>query len=101
VTAVQKFFDDGIMPDDVNDTTIVLTQKKKTSEELKDYRPIDMCNVLYKIVSKCMVNQLRPLLREIISPFQSAFIPRRLITDNVLIAFECIHAIQNGNRANF
>jgi len=69
-------------------------------ETLKDYRPINLCNVLYKVVYKCLVNRLRPLLEGVISENQSAFIPRRLITDNALIAFECIHAIQQNNSAN-
>ena len=49
----------------------------------------------YKIVSKCMVNRLRPLLGELISENHSAFVPERLITDNSIIAFECIHHIQS------
>jgi hypothetical protein len=43
------------------------------------------------------VNRLRPLLQEIISETQSAFIPGRMITDNAIIASECIHALQNGS----
>jgi hypothetical protein len=101
VAAVQRFFDEGIMPDEVNDTSIVLIPKKNNPEELKDYRPISLCNVLFKIVSKCLVNRLRPLLQDIIGPYQSAFIPGRLITDNALIAFECIHSIQTGSRGDF
>jgi hypothetical protein len=59
--------------------------------------------MVYKIVSKCMVNRLRPLLGDLISPSQSALIPGRMITDNALIAFECLHAIQQGvtDRNNF
>ncbi|XP_071680173.1 uncharacterized protein [Lolium perenne] len=96
VLAVQRFFEDGLMPDEVNDTTIVLIPKKNDPGELKDFRPISLCNVIFKVVSKCLVNRLRPLLQDIIAPMQSAFIPGRLITDNALIAFECIHAIQTG-----
>jgi hypothetical protein len=94
ILAVQKFFSDGIMPEGVNDTTIVLIPKKDDPAELKDFRPISLCNVIFKVVSKFLVNRLRPLLQDIIAPMQSAFIPGHLITDNALIAFECIHAIQ-------
>lgn len=47
------------------------------------------------MVSKCSVNRLRPLLQDIIFPSQSVFVPGSLITDNALIAFECIHAINS------
>ena len=82
------------MPDGVNDTTIVLIPKVPHPKELKDFRPISLCDVVCKIVSKCMVNRLQPLLTVLISENQSAFIPGRLISDNSIIAFECIHHIQ-------
>jgi hypothetical protein len=51
----------------------------------------------------CIVNRLRPILDEIISPKQSAFVPSRRITDNAIIAFECTHEIQKlmGEEAIF
>ena len=82
------------MSEGVNDVAIVLIPKIPHPKELKDFRPISLCNVLYKIVSKCLVNRLRPLLGELISKNQSAFIPGRFISDNSIIAFECIHHIQ-------
>jgi hypothetical protein len=97
VPAVQHFFATGQMPAGVNDTCIVLIPKGPDPETMKDFRPISLCNVIYKIVSKCMVNRLRPLLQDIISPNQSAFIPGRMITDNALIAFECLHAINTNS----
>jgi hypothetical protein len=51
-----------VMPVGVNDTTVVLIPKKDEPEMLKDFWPILLCNVVYKVVSKCMVNRLRPLL---------------------------------------
>ena len=92
VAVVQDFFITGIMPDGVNDTALLLIPKVPHPKEIKDFRPI---NVVYKIVSKFMVNRLRPLLMELILENQSAFIPGRLISDNSIIAFECIHHIQS------
>jgi len=62
VHAAQVFFNEGKMLDGVNDTAVVLIPKVMHPETLKDYRPINLCNVLYKVVSKCLVNRLRPLL---------------------------------------
>jgi hypothetical protein len=95
--AIKEFFATGHMPEVVNETVIVLIPKKDNPELLSDFRPISLCNVLYKVVSKCLVNRLRPLLQDIISPTQSAFIPGRLITDNALIAFKGIHTITKSS----
>jgi hypothetical protein len=84
------------MPDGVTDTTVVLIPKKNDPAELKDIRPISLCNIIFKVVLKCLVNRLCTLLQDIIGPMQSAFIPGHLITDNALIAFESIHAIKMG-----
>ena len=94
--AVKEFFETGIMPDGVNDTVICLIPKGRNTQTLKDYRPIILCNVVYKVVSKCLVNHLRPFLEDIISVTQSAFIPGRMIMDNAIIAFECFHKIQHS-----
>lgn len=85
----------SVMPEGVNATSIVLIPKIAKSTRLTHYRPISLCNVIYKVGSKCLVNRLRPLLDDLISPEQSAFIPGRMITDNALVAFECIHHICN------
>jgi hypothetical protein len=65
---MQDFFATGKMPPGVNETSIVLLPKKDEPELLKDFRPISLCNVIYKVISKCMVNCLRPLLQELIAP---------------------------------
>jgi hypothetical protein len=95
ITAVRGFFENGIISEGLNNTTIVLIPKGNVPECLADYRPISLCNVAYKIISKCLVNRLRPFLDDLISENQSAFVPGRLIQDTTVIAFESFHKIQH------
>ena len=93
VLAVLDFLNNGNMLPDINHTNIVLILKVQNPKRMSEFRPISLCNVIYKIISKVLANRLKQVLPQIISFIQSAFVPGLLITDNVLVAYKTLHTM--------
>jgi len=90
VVAVQSFFIKGFLPKGINSTILALIPKKETAKEMKDYRPISCCNVLYKVISKLLANRLKDIMPQFIANNQSAFVKDRLLMENLLLATELV-----------
>ena len=72
INAVLDFLNFDNMVPDINYTYIVFIPKVKFLEKMSDYRPISLCNVIYKIISKVLANRMKLILPQLISPTQSA-----------------------------
>jgi hypothetical protein len=92
--AILHFLNSGCMDPSINITHIALIPKVASPGSVTDFRPISLCNVVYKLISKVLANRLKLVLPDIISCYQSAFIPGKLIIDNVIAAYETMHSMQ-------
>ena len=82
--AILHFFEKDYLLKSWNATRIALILKVNRPETPPHFRLISLCNVVYKIISKILVNRLKPILPDLVSQNQNAFIASRIIGDNLL-----------------
>lgn len=85
---VRRVFIERKVPEYLNRTVIVLIPKIQGPETIGNYRPISFCTIIYKIISKVILTQIRLHLEFLISPYQTAFVSGRRGADNVIIVQE-------------
>jgi hypothetical protein len=78
---------------EVNCTDICLIPKVNKPEFVTQFRPISLCNVTYKMITKIIVNRLKTIVAKVVSPFQTGFVSGRNITENIVIAQEMLHTM--------
>ena len=82
----------------LNQTNLVLILKCCHPTSMPELRPIALCNVVYNIMAKVLVNRLKGVLSGIISDMQSTFVLGRSICDNILPAFEVINYMKHTTK---
>lgn len=84
----------GFISEALNSTYLTLIPKKDKPVSFNDFRPISLCNILYKIISKTIAERIKPFLALAVSREQFGFLHDRQIMDAVGVAQECIHSVK-------
>lgn len=93
-----QILNEGLEAARVSYTLITLIPKVDNPTSVTQFRPISLCNVIYKIVSKCPANKIKPVMTWIISDYQSVFVRGRQIFDNAILGFECTHKLRKQDQ---
>lgn len=94
IQMVMKFFRHGYLLLQLNHSFLVLTPKIKHPSKIQNYRPLSLCNVAFKVISKILTTRLKGVISNIVSPYQGAFVPDCLIQDNILLGQELLHMLK-------
>ena len=73
---------DGEFPSSWKKTRMVLLFKKGDPELLQNWRPLSLINCDAKLFTKLIANRFNTVLPSLINPYQTGFMPSRLISDN-------------------
>lgn len=87
---VLNFFEINVMFRPINCTTVTLIPKVSNPNKLIEFRPISSCSLLCKIISKILTKRMQKVIDIIVDKCQSAFVPDRVINDNIIIIHELI-----------
>lgn len=95
---VKQFFLTGIMKPHNAHSNLVLIPKIDSPLKVSDFRPISVCNLIYKVISKLLSKRMQPLMSRTIANAQTAFVPRREISDNVILPRKIIQSFQKSTQ---
>lgn len=89
---IQDLWEGKPLRPSLNKTLIALIPKKPSLSSMSEFRPISLCYVAYKTLTKLVVNRLKEHLPHLVGPCQTRFIQGRSIIDNIIIAQEVVHS---------
>lgn len=92
-----KFINSGHLQEGFNDTLTIPIPKAKHPKSIFQFRPINLCNVRYKIITKPLVNRLKEILPFVVGLNQSSFVPRCQTTDTFIVYQEIVHSMKKLN----
>jgi len=80
-----------------NATFLTLLPKSEGANHPSKFRPISLCNVIFKIITKVIANRIKPLMKLLIAPEQSGFVEGRQILDGIILIHEVVHSLKHSN----
>ena len=85
-----EFYENGRFNACVKENFICLFKKKEDAVRVKDFRPISLTTLIYKLVAKVLTERLKKVMPSIIAPSQSGFLEGRQILGPIFIANEAV-----------
>lgn len=95
--SIKSFFACPFLPASTNATILTLVPKRPGASLISDYRPIACMNTIYKVISRLLVKRLKPILPALILPSQTAFVQKRLLLENTILAGELVNGYHKAS----
>lgn len=93
---VLKVFQTGEVQVEMNRSVICMLPKQQYPEDMSQFRPICLSNLIIKIVNKVIANRVKRVIGDLVGGYQASFISGRQATDNIVIAQEVLHSLRSN-----
>lgn len=90
-----EVFETKTLLNNINDTFLCLIPKFPNANNLRNFRPISLCNTIYKVITKIIANRIKPYLVNLISPYKTSFLKGQHACDNAILIEELMIHITN------
>ncbi|WOK95078.1 hypothetical protein Cni_G03785 [Canna indica] len=100
LNCLDNFFESAFLPFKWNKTMLTFIHKKANPSTIREFRPIALCNLNYRILAKLLAKRIQTVVHNLVSPAQSTFIKGRSIHDNILLAQAISHSIFGSKAKN-
>ncbi|PKU59129.1 Putative ribonuclease H protein [Dendrobium catenatum] len=98
--AIRFFFLKGYLPNGIKATALAIIPKHRNASTISEYRPISLCNTLYKIMAKIIASRLISIMPSIVKNTQAGFIKSRISTDSILLANDLLSLVNKRGAGN-
>lgn len=79
---VTEFYENNIDLEEINTANVVFIPKKECSDQVSNFRPISIINIIPKLISKLLATRLARVMPDLISLYQTGFVRGRQISEN-------------------
>lgn len=93
---VRNLMHGGDIPMGAAEALLVLIPKETKPSSMKGFRPLSLCNIVYKLVSKVIVSRLKGAWRSLVFTYQASFNSGRQALDNVVLCQEFVHSMRHS-----
>lgn len=90
----------GVLQNGINEILLALISKVTNPTFVSQFHPISLCNVTFKIITKTMMNCLKWLIQEVVSPYHILLVPGRQISNNIIVFEEVLHSVRTKKGKN-
>jgi hypothetical protein len=98
---VQLSFNSQILPETMRTSIITSIFKKKSREDIRNYRPISLLCLDYKIIAKALAERMKSVISSVVHKDQTGFLKNRYIGENITLFLDTQEYLSKSSKRGY